>query len=131
VNNITKQGGAVVRGERFLSKNSQFSVVYEGGKSWAGKEVVLKALPNALDVSRFGFVVSRHLGKAVVRNHIKRRLREIARQIQVSPGWDIILIARVPAAGTDYKSLEKSVRKLLLRAGIILGEDENHSSVTD
>jgi ribonuclease P protein component len=130
VNNVTKQGGEVVRGERFLSKNSQFSIVYEGGKSWAGKEIVLKALPNRLDVSRFGFVVSRHLGKAVVRNHVKRRLREIARQIQVSPGWDIILTARVPAVGTDYKSLEKSVRKLLLRAGII-GEDEEHNSVND
>jgi ribonuclease P protein component len=130
VNNVVKQGGAAVRGERFLSKSTQFSVVYEGGKSWAGKEVVLRALPNALDASRFGFVVSRHLGKSVVRNRVKRRLREIARQTQVSTGWDIVLIARVPAAVADYKSLEKSVRKLLLRAGII-EENEDRSSVSD
>jgi ribonuclease P protein component len=119
VSNLVEQGGAAVRGERFLSKSTQFSVVYKGGKTWAGKEIVLKALPNALDVSRFGFVVSRHLGKAVVRNRVKRRLREIARQTQVSPGWDIILIARVPAAGADYKGLEKSVSGLFSRAGII------------
>ncbi|MBN1692790.1 MAG: ribonuclease P protein component [Dehalococcoidales bacterium] len=119
MSNLVEQGGVAVRGERFLRKNSQFSVVYEGGKTWAGKEIVLKALPNALDFSRFGFVVSRHLGNAVVRNRVKRRLREIARQTQVSQGWDVILIARVPAAGVDYKSLEKSVSKLLLQAGIM------------
>jgi ribonuclease P protein component len=130
VNNLVEEGGAAVRGERFLSKSIQFSVVYEGGKSWAGKEIVLRALPNALDASRFGFVVSRHLGKAVIRNRVKRRLREIARQTQVTPGWDIVLIARVPAAVADYKSLGKSVRNLLLRAGII-EENEDRSSVSD
>jgi ribonuclease P protein component len=131
VNDLVKQGRAAVRGERFLNKSTQFNIVYDGGKSWAGKEIVLKALPNTLDTSRFGFVVSSRLGKAVVRNRVKRRLREIARLTQVSSGWDIILIARVPAAEADYKSLEKSVRKLLLRAGIIVGENENHSSVTN
>jgi ribonuclease P protein component len=131
VNNIIKRGGVAVRGERFLSKSTQFDIVYDGGKSWAGSEIVLKALPNELDTSRFGFVVSRRLGKAVVRNRVKRRLREIARQTRVSPGWDIILIARFPAARAEYKTLEKSVRKLLLRAGIIVGENEGYSSVTD
>lgn len=119
-----------MRGENFLYKTGQFDSVYNGGKSWAGKEIVLRALPNELDASRFGFVVSRRLGKAVVRNRVKRRLREIVRQIQVRPGWDIILIARVPAVETDYKNLEKSVRKLLLRAGII-GENENRSSIVN
>lgn len=131
MNSKIKQGVAAVRGELFLSKSTQFDTVYEGGKTWAGKEIVLKALPNELDVSRFGLVVSGRLGKAVTRNLIKRRLREIVRQARVAPGWDIILIARVPAAGMDYKNLEKSVGKLLLRAGIIAGEDENHSSITD
>ena len=116
MNNLVK---VAVRGERFLNKTGQFDIVYNGGKSWAGKEIVLRALPNALDASRFGFVVSRRLGKATVRNRVKRRLREVARQTPVQPGWDIVVVARVPAAGADYQSLEKSVRTLLLRAGII------------
>jgi ribonuclease P protein component len=111
-------------GKTYLNENRQFSLVYDKGKSWAGKEIVLKALPNALDLSRFGFVVSRRVGKAVVRNRIKRRLREITRQISVPPGWDIIFIARVPAAGAEFKELETSVGKLLLRAGLIIGENE-------
>jgi len=131
VNNLVKQDVAAVRGERFLNKTGQFDIVYNGGKSWAGKEIVLRALPNALEASRFGFVVSRRLGKAVIRNRVKRRLREIARQTPVQPGWDIVVIARVPAAEADYKSLERSVRMLLLRAGIIVGENESYSSVAD
>jgi ribonuclease P protein component len=130
VNNLVKQGGADVRGERFLSKTGQFNIVYNGGKSWAGKEIVLRALPNALGASRFGFVVSRRIGKAVIRNRVKRRLREIARQTPIQPGWDIVFIARIPAAGADYKNLERSARMLLLRAGIIVGENEGHSSIT-
>jgi ribonuclease P protein component len=119
-----------VRGERFLNKTGQFNIVYNGGKSWAGKEVVLRALPNGLDYSRFGFVVSGRLGKAVIRNRVKRRLREIARQAPVQPGWDIVLIARVPAVGALYKVLEGSVRKLLFRAGIIIKINEGNCSIT-
>ena len=127
-----QDGVAPVKGERFLSKTGQYNIVYSGGKSWAGKELVLRALPNALDSSRFGFVVSRRLGKAVVRNRIKRRLREIARQMPVQPGWDIIFIARIPALKADYNDLERSIRTLLSRADInIVGENEGHRSVAD
>jgi len=115
-----------VRGEHYLNKNTQFSLVYDEGRSWTAKEIVLKTLPNGLDSSRFGFVVSRRVGKAVVRNLVKRRLREITRQTPVQPGWDIIFIARIPAAKIDYKNLGKSVGKLLVRAGLIVGENEGN-----
>jgi ribonuclease P protein component len=115
-----------VRGERYLKKNSQFNLVYDEGRSWAGKEVVLKALPNGSISTRFGFVVSRRLGKATVRNRVKRRLREIVRQTPVQPGWDIILISRVPAAGMNFTGLKKSVKTLLSKAGLVLGENEGN-----
>jgi ribonuclease P protein component len=118
--------GVAVRGERYLKKSSQFSLVYDEGKTWPGKEVVLKALSNGSDTTRFGFVVSRRLGKAVLRNRIKRRLREIARQTPVKNGWDIIIIARVPVLLADYESLEKSVKKLMFKAGLIIGENESN-----
>ncbi|OGO20560.1 MAG: ribonuclease P protein component [Chloroflexi bacterium RBG_16_50_11] len=120
-----------MKGERFLNQKSQFDAVYDEGKSLAAKEIVLKTLPNGIGLSRFGFVVSRRVGKAVVRNRVKRRLREIARQTPVKPGWDIIFIARVPAANADYVDLGKSVRKLLLRAGLIIGENEGNRPFTN
>jgi ribonuclease P protein component len=116
-----------VRGEHFLTRRIQFSLVYEEGKSWTGKEIVIRALPNDLGLSRCGFVVSRRVGKAVVRNRVKRRLREIVRQTSVRPGWDIILIARAGAAVAGFRDLNQSVRELFIRAGLLTGENEGFS----
>jgi ribonuclease P protein component len=116
-----------VRGEHILTRKTQFALVYNEGKTWTGREIVIKALPNGLNSSRYGFTVSKRVGKAVVRNRVKRLLREIVRQTPLQPGWDIIFIARNTAAGAEYGSLEKSVRKLLFRAGLFLGEYESVS----
>jgi ribonuclease P protein component len=113
-----------VRGERYLNRDSQFRRVYDGGRSWACREVVVRALPNGLVLTRCGFAVGRRVGKAVVRNRIKRRLREILRKAPLSPGWDIILIARIPSAQADYKKLEKTVVTLLVKSGLSIGEHE-------
>lgn len=113
-----------MRGEQYLTRKVQFESVYDKGSSWAGKLLVIKTLPNGLDLSRYGFAVSRRVGKAVVRNRVKRRLREILRQMPLQSGWDIIFIVRTPAATADYQSLGNSVRSLLLRAGILAGEYE-------
>ena len=116
-----------MRGEQFLTKNTQFELVYDKGTSWVGREIIIRAIPNGLDVSRCGFTISRRVGKAVVRNRIKRILREILRQTRMQSGWDIVIIARTPAARTDYSTLAKVVRRLLSRAGIYLGEHEGIS----
>lgn len=92
--------------------------------------LIIRALPNELEISRFGFVVSRRVGKAVVRNHIKRLLREIIRQMPLKPGWDVVLIARVSASVAGFKELTESVKLLFLKAGLY-GGNENNSSRHD
>jgi ribonuclease P protein component len=116
-----------VRGEKLLTEKLPFKLIFASGKSWTSKEIVIRALPNETAASRFGFVVSRRVGKAVVRNRIKRRLREIIRQTPVRQGWDVILVARIPAAEAAFRDLNQSVRKLLVRAGLSAGENENIS----
>lgn len=113
-----------MRGNQYLTRPEQYSLVYNKGSSWISSLVVMKALPNGLSFSRYGFSVSRRLGKAVVRNRVKRLLREILRLTSLKPGWDIIFVARPPAATADYTNLEKSVKGVLSRAQLLAKEHE-------
>jgi len=108
-----------MRGEEYLTKPQQYALVYNKGSSWTSNLVVMKALPNGLSLSRYGFSVSRRVGKAVIRNRVKRLLREILRLTPLEPGWDIIFIARPAAASADYANLDKSVVGLLSRARLL------------
>ena len=113
-----------MRGEEYLTKPEQYALVYNKGRSWISSLVVMKALPNRLGLSRYGFSISRRVGKAVIRNRVKRLLREILRLTPLEPGWDIVFIARLPAATADYANLEKSVKGLLSRAQLLVREYE-------
>ena len=121
---VNRVGAVAVRGEQYLTRSAQFELVYNEGSSWVSKMVVMKALPNGLGLSRYGFSVSRRVGKAVVRNRVKRLFREVLRQTPLQPGWDIIYIARSPVAGANYTGLGRSVKGLLFRAGLLVGEYE-------
>jgi ribonuclease P protein component len=101
---------------RALTKRAQYLTVYKSGKAWVDNLIVIKVLPNELEFSRYGFSVAKEVGKAVVRNRVRRLLKEISRLTNVRPGWDIVFIARPNAAAADYHQLKKSTEKLLLRA---------------
>ena len=116
-----------MRGRQYLTRKADFEAVYEKGRSWVGREIIIRVLPNGLDISRYGFAVSRRVGKAVVRNRIKRRLREIIRQLPLRAGWDIVVIARGAAVPADFAGLGRSVIGLLSRAGLLVGEYEGVS----
>jgi ribonuclease P protein component len=127
---MSRPGGVRVGGGK-LTSNADFQRVYDGGRSWVSREVIVRALPSGLDATRCGFTVGRRIGKAVVRNRIKRRLREILRHFPLPVGWDIIVIARAPAARTDFHNLKSTVRDLLSKAGLLVEENENAGSGID
>ncbi len=115
-----------MRGEEYLTKSAQYALVYKEGSSWVSSLIVMKALPNGLSLSRYGFSISKRVGKAVTRNKVKRLLREILRLAPLEPGWDIIFIARPAAATTRYAELKKSVESLLSRAQLLV---ENYEGI--
>ena len=106
-----------------LRVRRDFLAVYRRGRAWTHRFLVLRTLPNGLPHNRYGFVVSKRLGKAVARNRLKRRLREGVRPLTIRPGWDVVLLARPPAATARYQQLREALVDLLSRARL-LGERE-------
>lgn len=99
-----------------LTDSRRFAEIHRQGTSAANRLLVLRALPNGLDHSRFGFVVSKRIGNAVTRNLVKRRLREVVRQYNVKNGWDAVFIARRGAADAEYVQLKQATSNLMQRS---------------
>lgn len=83
--------------------------------------LVLYARKNRTEQNRVGVTVSKKLGKAVVRNRVRRRLREVYRlhEEQFSPGWDIVVVARSRCIGADFSKLTNAYLSLAEKAGIL------------
>jgi len=116
---MTLAGGEATAGDAYLTKPWQYAQVQVMGRSWSCVLLVMRAMPNNLDRSRLGFSVSKRIGKAVVRNKVKRRLREILRLVSLRPGQDIVFIARPPAAAADFTALRDAALALLSQAHLI------------
>jgi ribonuclease P protein component len=79
------------------------------------------ALANGLASSRCGFSASKRIGNAVVRNRVRRRLREVVR-VQwpnVVPGWDVVFAAREPLREAEFADIQAAVSTLLQRAHLL------------
>lgn len=92
-----------------LKKNHEFQRMYRKGASAVGPFLVVYCRRNSLGRNRLGLTVSVKLGKAVVRNRVRRRLREIYRlnAHRLNTGWDIVLVARGRAVNAPYLDMER------------------------
>ena len=109
--------------DRRLTKASEYERVKRDGFARRGKLLMLNVVPvGSSDPCRVGFVTSRRVGGAVVRNRIRRRMREIVRQHQddLRPNFWIVLVARRDAANASYQQLEHEWLRLARRASILL-----------
>ncbi|MDR2502193.1 MAG: ribonuclease P protein component [Oscillospiraceae bacterium] len=109
-----------------LKKNSDFRRLYAKGKSVATPRFVLYARKNGREINRLGITASTKLGNAVVRNRLRRRLREVYRlcEADLIPGFDLIIVARGAALAAPFVRLCGDMRSLAGRLGALGVERE-------
>lgn len=103
-----------------LRNKKDFDKVFKEGRGFKEGLLYLKFRNNNLEISRFGFIVSQKVSKkAVVRNKLKRRIREIIKGTKIKKGLDVVLITTSGLENKDFPELAETVNKVLTKAGII------------
>jgi len=108
-----------MKGEQHLRDRADYERVQKCGRWVRGDLVRIKRFPNDKGISRYGFIVSKKVGRAVTRNLIKRRLREIVRQQDIVAGLDIIVCANPQASTASFTVLRTDVIQLLGRSSLL------------
>ncbi len=108
-----------------IKQNYEFRRLYSKGKSCANAYLVVYCRKNRAGRSRIGYTVSNKVGHAVVRNRIRRRLREIYRlhERQIARGYDLVVVSRVRACTADYHQLEAAFLSACAQLGLLTEGD--------
>jgi ribonuclease P protein component len=104
-----------------LSSPQDFAALQERGAYRSHPLLATRVLRTAVGPTRFGLATGRALGSAVIRNKVRRRLREALRSIGPSlrPGWDVLVIARPAILEADLPVITQTLRRLLARGGVV------------
>jgi ribonuclease P protein component len=106
-----------------LSRPQDFAALQSDGTLRSHPLLLVRFLRTDLETTRFGLSTGRKLGGAVVRNRVRRRLREGLRQLAPAfqPGWDVLIIAKPGVVDADHTALMGALRRLLARGGVLGG----------
>lgn len=106
-----------------LSRPQEFAAFQGAGTTRSHPLLTARFLRTELGTTRFGLATGRRLGTAVVRNRVRRRLREALRVMAPSfqPGWDVLIIARPAIVEADHDALVGALRRTLVRGGVLGG----------
>ena len=107
-----------------VKENHTFRRIYRKGKSAVTPCIVVYCQKNRGGFTRLGVTVSTKIGHAVVRNRVRRQLREIWRlnKDRMLPGYDVIIVARVKAVHTPYRKIEQQYLQALKELGLLAGD---------
>ena len=101
--------------EARLVRRGDFDAVYRAGKRRSSSHFTVFFRANQLPVSRFGFSIKKALGGAVVRNRIRRRIREMVRchRMEIPVGWDIVIHPKSSVRRAEFAGLTADLVRLM------------------
>ena len=110
-----------------LRSNDDFIKVYKKGKKYWNRNLILYVRKNGLKYSRVGFSITKKVGNSVVRNKIRRRMKEIYRLNfdNIKVGYDIIFIPKKNTVDINYKDLEKAMLHIFKKGDLLKDKGEN------
>jgi ribonuclease P protein component len=106
-----------------LSRPQDFAAFQGSGTTRSHQLLTARFRRTDLETTRFGLSTGRALGGAVVRNRVRRRIREALRVMAPSfqPGWDVLIIARPAVVSADHEALVGALRRTLGKGGVLGG----------
>jgi ribonuclease P protein component len=106
-----------------LSRPKEFAAFQGAGTTRSHPLLTARFLRTDHGTTRIGLATGRRLGSAVVRNRVRRRLREALRVMAPSfqPGWDVLIIARPAIVEADHDALVGALHRTLVRGGVLGG----------
>lgn len=107
-----------------LRSNMEFKRVYNGGKSYWNRNLVLYVKKNDVENTRVGYSITKKIGNSVVRNRLRRRMKEIYRLNfdGVKGNYDLIFIPKRNTIDISYKELESAMLHILKIANVLKGQ---------
>ena len=111
-----------------LKSNMEFKKVYSGGKSYWNRNLVLYVKNNNIGNTRVGYSITKKIGNSVVRNRIRRRMKEIYRLRfdSIKNNYDLIFIPKKNIVDISYKELESAMLHILKLAGVLKGQSDKN-----
>ena len=105
-----------------IKLNKEFRFAYRRGKKYVSRSVVMHHYSNKTKSNKIGITVSTSVGGAVVRNRIKRYIREAFKdyKARIDTGYNIVFVARSRCAYADYKEIKASIDECMENSGLIL-----------
>ena len=105
--------------DRRLRRRADFDRVFQHGRHNSARLLAVRSIANESLPTRYAFAIPKRVGKAVTRNKVRRRLREILRLLPMRENFDIVISVRPAAAEATFFSLKTELSMLLKRARIL------------